>query len=209
MRPAVAIHEPDVVLTDVVLALVALTLSFYLKRRVGRLPAIIFGAVASASLLGALFHAFFPQKTATLPGFALWMAVALSIGIGAAALLIEALRMIFATLGKRQERLIAFTYLGSYLAAMILIDHSYRTVVAFYMPAFLVFLLVSLYRAWGRRSGGHGMLAAGILLSVVAAGLQRSGFSLPQLSLSHNAVYHLVQAAGLLVLARGFVLART
>ena len=47
---------------------------------------------------------------------------------------------------------------------------------------------------------------AGIVLSLVAAVIQQTQTGIPSLRLSHNALYHLVQAAGLLLIfltARG------
>ncbi|PYP24300.1 MAG: hypothetical protein DMD55_15010 [Gemmatimonadetes bacterium] len=63
--------DPDVVLTDVGLAL----LGAYLGRRLGTpagggmlrtAGAVVMGGLASAALWGAIFHAWFPAKTATV-----------------------------------------------------------------------------------------------------------------------------------------------
>jgi len=78
------VTDPDVVLTDVGLAL----LGAYLGRRLGTpagggmlrtAGAVVMGGLASAALWGAIFHAWFPAKTATPAGFLIWMLVALSI----------------------------------------------------------------------------------------------------------------------------------
>ena len=95
----VTIHEPDVALTDVGLAI----LGFYLGRRLWTTPnrgplqgsgAIVMFGLASSAFWGAVFHAFFPDHTATPLGFAVWMLVSLSIVVVAATLLDLGLRVV-------------------------------------------------------------------------------------------------------------------
>ena len=71
---SLTIHDPDVVFTDLGLAI----LGVYLGRRLWLAPGrgtlqqagtVLMGGLASAAFWGAIFHAFFPAGTATLPGF--------------------------------------------------------------------------------------------------------------------------------------------
>jgi hypothetical protein len=92
-----AIHDPDVVLTDLALALLGAYLGWRLGTAPGRGPmtgsgVVIMSALASAAFWGAMFHAFFPGGTATRSGFIAWIPVVLSILIVAAALLELGLR---------------------------------------------------------------------------------------------------------------------
>ena len=84
----ITIYDPDVVVTDVVLAILGGYLGWRLGRASGRRTilisgALLMGGLASAALWGAIFHAFFPAGTATFPGFLAWIPVTLSIVIAA------------------------------------------------------------------------------------------------------------------------------
>jgi hypothetical protein len=69
---SLVIHEPDVVFTDLALAL----LGGYFGRRLWhaagrpltRPGAVLMFGLASAAFFGAIFHAFFPEDTVTTPG---------------------------------------------------------------------------------------------------------------------------------------------
>ncbi|MGH7607603.1 MAG: hypothetical protein ACREME_09700, partial [Gemmatimonadales bacterium] len=80
----IGLHEPDVVLTDLGLAVLGAVFGWRLAasvpaRPLARAGAVLMAGLASAALWGAIFHAFFPAKTATAGGFAVWLGVALSI----------------------------------------------------------------------------------------------------------------------------------
>ncbi|HXM39276.1 MAG TPA: hypothetical protein VN908_11540 [Gemmatimonadales bacterium] len=83
-------HEPAVVLTDLALAILGAVLAWRLRGP----GAVIMGGLASAAFWGAIFHAFFPDRTATPLGFVVWLPVALSILVVAAALLTLALSLL-------------------------------------------------------------------------------------------------------------------
>src|SRR5881296_1987175 len=94
----ISIPKPDVVFTDLGLAILGAYLGWRLwtARGAGMLPrtgVVVVGGLASAAFWGAIFHAFFPANTATPPGFIVWLAVALSILVVAAALLELGLRI--------------------------------------------------------------------------------------------------------------------
>jgi len=88
----ISIPKPDVVFTDLGLAILGAYLGWRLwtARGGGMLPrtgVVVVGGLASAAFWGAIFHAFFPANTATPAGFMAWIPVALSILVVAAALL--------------------------------------------------------------------------------------------------------------------------
>jgi hypothetical protein len=205
---AVTIHEPAVVLTDLGLAL----LGAWFARRLltagpagplGHSPAILMAGLASAALWGAVFHAFFPDDTATLAGFLAWVPVTLSIVVAAAALLDMALR----AAARRMDQPVRLAIVGAYALAfavtVVFVDESFTTVVRFYGPALLLFLAAATVRAlW--RGTGWGWIAMGLALSAGAALLQQFQVALHPTYFDHNAVYHVVQAAALVVLYLGF-----
>src|ERR1043166_3894456 len=107
----VRVHEPDVVFTDLGLAILGAWLAWRLSRTAAGGPGtlsrdgvVVMGGLASAALFGAVFHAFFPARTATVWGFIGWMPVALSILLVAATLLALGLRILGARLAPGARR---------------------------------------------------------------------------------------------------------
>jgi hypothetical protein len=204
-----SIHDPDVVLTDLGLAILAV----YLGRRLWTMPgqgtlprtgAVLLGGLASAALWGAIFHAFFPANTATLAGFVAWIPVVLSITVAAAAMLELALRILMPRLAPRVRRFLVATYAASFLAVVLLVDESFTSIVRFYMPALILLLIAAGRQATRNRSVGWALIAIGLTISVGAALLQQAEVSIHPVYFDHNAVYHVVQGLALVVLYLGF-----
>jgi hypothetical protein len=207
MLDRITIHDPDVVVTDLGLAL----LGAWCARRLastppdgplGRADVRLMAGLASAAFWGAVFHAFFPDDTATLAGFIAWIPVSLSIVVAASALLECGLRTFAPGLGTALRVWIVAAYAGVFALVVLAVDESFATIVRFYVPALLFFLAAATVQAL-RRGGGWRLVALGLLLSMVAALLQQAGIALHPVYFDHNAVYHVVQAAALVVLYRG------
>ncbi len=167
--------DPDVVLTDVGLAL----LGAYLGRRLGTpagggmlrtAGAVVMGGLASAALWGAIFHAWFPAKTATPAGFLIWMLVALSILVVAARLLDLGLSIVAPRLA----------------------------------PTLVLILMAALFQAARTRNVGWSLIAVGFTVSVGAALLQQAKVSIHPVYFDHNALYHVLQGIALVLLYPGF-----
>jgi len=204
-----AIHDPDVVLTDLALAV----LGAYLGWRLGRAPgrgtmtrsgAVIMGALASAAFWGAIFHAFFPAGTATRPGFIAWIPVVLSILVVAATLVDLCLRVAAPRLPALPRRAIVTAYAAAFAAVVLLVDESYATIVRFYAPTVILFLVVAARQAVRVRSLAWTLIAVSLAISVVAAVLQQARVSIHREYFDHNAVYHVLQGIALVLLYRGF-----
>jgi hypothetical protein len=206
---AVAIHDPDVVLTDLALALLGAYLGWRLARlpgggRMARSGAVIMAALASAAFWGAVFHAFFPAGTATRSGFLAWSPVVLSILVVAAALLELGLRVAAPRLPATARGAIVAAYAGTFAGVALLVDESYATIVRFYAPVVLLFLVVAGRQAVRSRSPAWALIAASFAISVLAAVLQQARVSIHPEHFDHNAVYHVLQGAALVLLYRGF-----
>jgi hypothetical protein len=204
-----SIHDPDVVFTDIGLAILAA----YLARRLWTMPgqgtlpragAILLGGLASAAFWGAIFHAFFPADTATAAGFAAWIPVVLSIVVAAATMLELALRLLMRRLAPRVRRAIVATYAASFIAVVLLVDESFTSIVRFYVPPLILLLIAAGQQAIRGRSAGWTLIATGLATSVGAALLQQAEVSVHPLYFDHNAVYHVVQAIALVALYLGF-----
>lgn len=219
-----AIHEPDVALTDLALALETGVFAWLIRRRrpadaataappldpdssgalLRALLVALFLAMAASSLSGALFHAFFPAKAASAAGEAMWLLVTAAIGVtGATVWLLDAL-LIGGRLGVRRMAPLVVAYLGGYLAVMAFVDHSYATVIYFYLPPLLLLTGLAAARALRERSRAWTLILVGLLLSFGAAALQLLGISLHPRYFNANALYHLVQGVGLAAIFFGF-----
>ena len=204
----ITIHEPDVVFTDLGLAVLGAWFAWRLASvprsgPLGKAPALLMAGLASAAFWGAVFHAFFPEDTATLPGFIAWIPVTLSIVVAAATLFGLGLRVLAPALRQQIRRWLVTAYAGAFAAVVLLVDESFTTIVRFYVPALLLFLAAATARAL-RHGGGWTLIALGLTLSAVAALLQQLEVALHPVYFDHNAVYHLVQAAALVLLFLGF-----
>ncbi len=204
-----AIHDPDVVLTDLALAL----LGAYLGWRLARSPVrgsmttsgvVIMSALASAALWGATFHGFFPAGTRTRPGFIAWIPVVLSIVVITAALLDLGLRVSAPRLLPRARRAMAATYAAAFAAVALLVDESFRTIVLFYGPTLVLFLIAAGWQAVRTRSTGWTLIAVSFAVSALAAALQQARVSIHPDYFDHNAVYHVLQGIALVLLYLGF-----
>ena len=201
------IHDPDVVFTDLALAALGAWFAWRLLAvRTGELrssPVLLMSGLASAAFWGAVFHAFFPENTGTLPGRLAWIPVTLSIVLAAAMLLEMGLRVLVPRLGEGLRRGIVGTYAAAFALVVVLVDESFTTIVRFYVPALLFFLVMASIRA-ARVGGGWRPIAVGLACSAGAAVLQQLRVALHPVYFDHNAVYHVVQAAALVILYFGF-----
>jgi hypothetical protein len=202
------IHDPDVVFTDLGLAFLGAFLSLRLRTRdpgqFSGAGAALMAGLASAAFWGAVFHGFFPAETETTGGFVAWIPVVLSIIVAAGAMLNLALRLLTPSLPFSGRRIILVTYTLSFLAVVLLVDESFTSIVRFYVPVLLLFLMGAARQALGDRRSGWGLVTGGLLLSVAAAVLQQAQVVIHPDYFDHNALYHVVQAIALLVLYLGF-----
>ena len=192
-------HEPDVVLTDLGLALLGGYFAVRLKRGHG---AVVMAALASAALWGAVFHAWFPDRTATPGGFAVWLLVAGSIIAVAAALLWISLSL----LGARRvvRRALVAIYAAACVALVLFVDESFGMIVRFYAPVLLLTIGVTAREALRSRDIAWRWVAGGLVVSALAALAQQRRVALHPAYFDHNALYHVIQAAALVLLYVGF-----
>ena len=192
------VTEADVALTD--FALTVECAAFALAcARTPRWPSpnafvAVFALVAIASALGGIVHGFAPDPSSTGYRF-LWPATLLAT-IGAAAMLTVA-AFDLRGVGAKPRRVlgVATLVLG---AAVLLGVQAFALAVAAYVPASL--LLAFAFAV--RRTAAAACGAAGLILGIVAAGLQQLRYS-PADGLSHNAFYHLLQMIALALLFVG------
>ncbi|HYF40706.1 MAG TPA: hypothetical protein VD930_13510 [Gemmatimonadales bacterium] len=203
----ITIHEPDVVFTDLVLAGLGAWFAWRLatgrRRTFSKAGATLMGGLGSAAFWGAVFHAFFPQETATTAGFIAWIPVSLSIAVAATAMLHIALEILLPGMASVVRRGILAAYVAGFATVVLLVDESFTSIVFFYVPALLLFLAGAGLQAV-RTGSGWNSIVVGLLVSVGAALMQQAGVSLDPDHFDHNAVYHVIQSIALVILYRGF-----
>jgi hypothetical protein len=205
----VTIHDPDVALTDLGLALLGAFLGWLLWRAPGQSAlqkngAVLMAGLANAALWGGIFHAFFPAGTATLPGFLAWIPVTLSIAIAAGAMLDLSFRLLLPGIPSRIQRSLVATYSIAFVVFVLFVHESFSTIVYFYTPALLVLLFAAARRAISSRDAGWAFISTGLAVSMLAAVLQQAKVAVHPTYFDHNAVYHVVQAVALLILYTGW-----
>lgn len=201
--------EPDVALTDLGLAVECAALAAWLQRRAPANPlrpwfVVFFGATGISALLGLVTHGFLSDFASTLYR-ALWGATLLAIGIAALAGAAIGARLLFPAATAKRVVALAASLFAAYAVVVLLVSQSFAVAIAFYVPA-AIFLLITFVLTWLRRRRIH-LLAgiAGLTLSFAGAAIQQAEIGLPALGLTHNALYHLVQAVALVLIFRAAV----
>lgn len=197
--------EPDVTLTDLGLAIECALFSALLLRE-GGTPARrwfggFFAVLAVAAALGAVEHGFVADKTSPA-GVIVWIATLLAVGLAAVAGAGAGARLV---LGRRAARAVTSgvaAAFAAYAAVVLLGERRFAVAIAFYLPAAL-FLLVA-FRLAARSGDARANAGAwGLGLTFVAAAVQQARLALHPRYFDHNALYHLIQAAGLYLVFRG------
>jgi len=203
-----AIHDPDVVLTDLALAVLGAYLGWRLwimpgKKRLPRAGALLLGALASAAFWGAIFHALFQTERPPLRCTCLEPSRAFDRrrcgnharpGPGHSG----------AASGTGYPPVHRDHVCRELCCGCLLLDRSFTSIVYFYVPALLLLLLAAARRAISGRSIGWTLVAAGLLMSVGAAVLQQARVAIHPVYFDHNAVYHAVQSIAILFLYVGW-----
>jgi hypothetical protein len=208
---AVTLLEPDVALTDFGLAIECAGLAGWLHLRSvpgGPLRSsfvIFFAAVGMAALLGGATHGFLSDTQSEIYEV-IWTGTLLVIGVAAVSSWAIGGRLLFSASDAKRVLVVAMSLFAIYIATVLAISQSFAVAIVFYLPA-AAFLLASFVLTYLRHYKNYLMAGIiGLALSFGAAAIQQSEISISSLGLSHNALYHLIQAAAFLLIfwaARG------
>lgn len=206
----ISIHEFDVAITDLLLFVEATLFAYFLYQKrstqilLRRLLVLLFLALGISSLLGALFHAFFPAKTATGSGFAIWIATALFIGLIAIVVWLIDLYILGDKKLLKVTLPIPVAYLLIFVYVLFFLSYQFKIIILFYLPPMIFLAMISLMKLIQTKKRPWFWLLAGLVLSFLAAAAQYLQINLHSIYFNYNALYHLVQGVALTLLFLSF-----
>ena len=172
-------------------------------RRTRRWFAIVLGAIAVSSFLGAISHGFVPQENGRL-GALIWRSTLMLIGPASVGLCMLASLLLFRPGIIERARALALITLAIYVGLVLFEYHEFVIALLLYLPATLLLLAAFLMR-WrqGQSFGADGALA--MVLTLAAGILQYLHIDIHPVYFNHNALYHVVQGVALFFLYRAGV----
>lgn len=202
--------EPDVTLTDYVLALECGVFCWLLWRRAPkRSPLriwtiVFFAATGAGALSGGTVHGFF-LDTGSFGHRVLWPMTLLSLGVAALAAWIIGAHLLLRGGGVRAISIAAGPFFVAYAAVVFFVSQAFVVAIANYLPACL--FLFATFLVVHRRHPARPLVAgmAALLLTLLSGALQQAGIGLDSVYFNHNALYHLLQAIALWLLFRCFL----
>lgn len=195
-------HEPDVTLTDYLLAIECAVLAILLLRQPTRSPrartwaVIFFLGLCVASIAGGTAHGFFPDEES--PGFrGAWLVTLYAIGMTALAVWMLGALVLFRAVGWR-FRSWAYGQFAAYFGLTGFVTREFWATMLTYIPAslFLTWAVVAAFRRDRDRS--YFLVLAGLGLTFVGAAVQQLHVNVHPVFFNHNALYHVIQGLALL-----------
>src|SRR5688572_207906 len=174
----VPIYEFDVAVTDFLLFLESLAFAALLFRqatahtRLRNLVAALFLWLGISSLLGAVFHGFFPEKDNTAGGHLVWMLTGLSIGVTASVVWYVNAWLVDHRGFSRAVAALVPVFLTVFAYVLGFVSHDFLTIIFFYAPPLALLAAVGVWTWLRLRSAEWLYLVLGTLLSFAAAGVQ-------------------------------------
>ena len=200
--------EPITMLTDYLLGVLALAFGYGIlsKNRIDgqisrSLWACAFLSLSLSALVGGTYHGFQWQDSL---GDLIWKITTLSMGFTS---LFMTASVVCANCGGRMRRgwlVIAGMKFLIYLCLVMTRD-DFLLVIADYGSVMLAILVIALIQTFRRTRPEAPWLAAGVGVSLIAAGIQASGFSLHE-HFNHNDLFHVIQIPALYLFLRGGLL---
>ncbi len=198
----IQIHEFSIAITDFVIFVESVILAYLLYKQGGKklsfktiygLGSFLFLFLGASSLLGALFHAFFPGKAESLGGFIMWMFTTASIGLIAVTILYTTAFILKNRYISKSINIITVIFFLCYMYTILFVDYHYPTVIKFYGPTILLLGAVGLWKSITQKKAVWFYLLTSSVLSVVAAIIQSLHISIDPVYLNFNTLYHIIQ----------------
>ena len=199
--------EPDVALTDFALTLECTVFALWLYARGAPVAlrgwlVVFFAAAALASLAGGVVHGFFADP-ASLGTRVLWPVALFAIGAAALAGWAIAAQLALSASAARAVILAACAQLAVYAAVLLAGRQTFLVAIVDYLPATLFLLAAVAWRARRRDLPGSALAGVGLALTLAAPLMQQARVDLHPVWLTHNALYHAMQALGFVLFFAG------
>ena len=199
--------EPDVALTDYLLALEAalfavLVWKGHVSDDLRAAFTLFFGATAIAAAAGGTVHGFFAGTTTRL-GVALWRLTLVALGVTALAAWMIGAQMLLPAGPADVVQFVAAAVAAIYTIIVVAVDDRFGIAVVHYIPPTLVMLAAFAVAAARTRSGSAFGGLLGMVLTLVAAVVQQQRIALHPAYFNHNALYHAIQAIALALIYVG------
>jgi hypothetical protein len=199
--------EQTTAATDALITLVAIGCVARLRERRQRnrwkvdLWSAGFGLMALSGALGAAAHGFQMSKTTN---DRIWMPLNLSLGLTVALFVVGAVYDAWGEAAARRLLLPMLVIGVAFFGVTRMVPGSFTVFIVYEAVALLFALAVYGRLALGGQLSGAQLMAAGILISIIAAAVQASPLSLRLIwEFDHNGLFHLIQLMGLPVIAAG------
>ena len=199
--------EPDVTLTDYLMAVECLVLAVFLRRQPTRSWAArtwaitFFVALCVGSIAGGTVHGFFPNEQSEGHRI-VWLIALNSIGVTALAAWMLGALVLFRVVTWR-FRTWAYSQFALSLGLTGFVSREFWTAMVTYLPA-CVFLSGAVVVAFRRdRDRSYLLVLVGLGLTFVAAAVQQLKHGVHPQYFNHNAVYHVIQGVALWVMSLG------
>ena len=193
--------ETAIALTDLVLALIcagcAIATMRGPRRRIRSWATLLLVSVGVGALFGAGAHGLTGERAGPLFHW-LWSCTLISIGCAALALYGLAAAILLRPVWEYRVAMLAIILLVPYAIVVVAIRAPFWLAVAAYLPALAAFLIALLVDTGRRRDGVHAAGVASVVMTVVAALVQRE--LIPSWPLNHNVAYHLIQMIAMLLI---------
>lgn len=198
------ITEPATLVTDYLLAVFTAALAWRLYADGGAVQrwwAVAFAATSVSGVAGGTVHGF--QKVipaATLA--ALWMLTLAAILVAAVGVMLATFAVTRLSRHMRRGLTVLTCVIYGVYGSWVLAHPRFALAIAGYGAALVVLAFVHA-RAWAAtRASESAFILAGVAVSIVAAGVQLSGWA-PHRLFNHNDLFHVIQAGAFWLLYRG------
>lgn len=195
--------EIDVALTDYLLTFLCLWFAGSLYRQVRqgheywqKLWIIFFLSIGAGSLIGGTVHGFF-NDAASLAHQILWPLTMLSIGAAASTGWVLIGMMVSGEERLKYWQIFAAAVFLVYAAVVLFYSQRFVVAILNYLPAMVALLGAALYGYFRFHARRLLLIAGGIFVSFVAAGVQQGHYALHPVYFNHNSTFHAIQALGL------------
>ncbi|HYA46554.1 MAG TPA: hypothetical protein VEF92_03285 [Burkholderiales bacterium] len=161
--------------------------------------AVFFSSLALTSLAGGTYHVWLSDSSSALADL-LWRTTVVALGAVAFGAWAAGATLLFAQPTRTWAIRTALAEFLAYSVYVAAVDDRFLVAIANYIPA-AVFLAAAFALAHRRRPAPPVLMGlAGLVVTGIAATIQRSGFSVHPHYFNHNATYHLTQGIGLFLI---------